>query len=92
MTDIAQIEIGEEARRFLATELGKYIDGCTEQDIENAKDELLELDPYVSKTLKELQNAISQIQQKAINAASLRGYIAEAIINGDQAIHQLQGE
>jgi len=91
MTDelLADFELGEEAKRFLNTELGKYIDGCSQQDVDNAKDLLLELDSYSFTDLQSLQNAINAIQNKAKTAQDIRIYIAEAITNGQMAEHQL---
>lgn len=85
-------ELGKDIKAFLDTPVGKYIDGCTQQDIENAKNELIDLDPYAESTLAELQNRISKIQLRAKTAMYLRDYLAEAIVNANQAIHQLENE
>ena len=45
-TDIATFKLGEEAKVFVQSDLGKYFDGCSLQDMELAKEKLLELDPY----------------------------------------------
>ena len=89
-TILATEQLGTQAKSFLESDLGKYIDGCSKQDIEAAKDELLALDPYIFPDLQLLQNAISSIQQKARVANSIREYLAEAITNGAQATHQLE--
>lgn len=94
MTEELEAEeiIGKDMKSFLVSPSGKYIDGCTQQDIDLAKDELLELDPYKSTTLQELQNKVIAIQTKARIAIALRSYIAEAIVKGNQATHQLNQE
>lgn len=91
-TTIAEHELGEKAKEFLGTELGKYINGCSLQDIDEAKDRLLEINPYDYKTLEELQNAIVSIQKGAKVAEGVRLYIAEAIQRGEQALHKLSEE
>lgn len=88
----AEKELGEEIAKFLQTDIGKYLDGCTSQDIESAKDDLLELDPHKYTSLTELQNAMAGIQKRARTAESLRQYLSEAILNGNQAEHQLEHE
>jgi uncharacterized iron-regulated protein len=91
-TIIAVEQLGTQAKSFLESDLGKYLDGSSIQDIEAAKDDLLNLDPYQSTDLKDLQNKISSIQKRAQVAQAIRGYLAEAITNGAQATHQLEEE
>lgn len=88
----AQAEMGEQARKFLTTPVGKLLIGSADQDLEEAKDKLLELDPYRYTSLVDLQNAIQAIKAEAICALKLKGYIGEAIIVGDQATHTLSSE
>lgn len=88
----AQELIGRRFREFLASDVGKYLSGCTEQDIDAAKDELLELNPYSFDSLVDLQNKISQIKRRAEIASALIEYIQEAIVQGNQALHQLENE
>lgn len=96
MTDekelIATAQIGEEAKRFLQTNVGRYLDESSKQDIEEAKNKLLELDPYAYKTIVDLQNAIMAIKQEAIYAMKLRGYLHEIIVRGNQATDLLHGD
>lgn len=89
---VAEAELGEQAKKFLVTKVGRYIDGCSKQDIDEAKDQLFELDPYKFDTLVELQNAIASIKAKAVSAMKLRGYISEAIVRGNQAVDLLSNE
>ena len=88
----AQEELGRELKGFLLTNAGKYLIGCSAQDIEEAKTALLDLDPHQYSTLVELQNAIAAIQKKARVSQAMTDYIAEAIINAEQALHQLENE
>lgn len=90
---IAEEELGERVRAFLQTDVGKYLAGVVQQDIEEAKTKLLELDPYTFKSLQDLQSEIAGLQTKARIAEKLAGYLSEAVIKGDQATHQLaQGD
>lgn len=88
----AEHQLGIELTKFIETDVGKYLDGCSQQDVEAAKDELLEIDPYKFTTLRALQNKICDIQHKAKVAMSLRQYLYDAIINAQQAEHQLNHE
>lgn len=92
MSDEAEFLLGLEAEKFIQSDLGKYINGCIQQDIESAKQELSELDPYKYTTLPELQNAITEIQNRSRASKDLYSYISEAINRGIQAEHQLDQE
>lgn len=96
MSDIdalmAEEELGRQTKVFLQTEVGKYLDGCTIQDVEAAKDALLEIDAYGFSDLQSLQSKISQLQQRSKVAIALRSYLNEAIVNGSNAQHQLAQE
>lgn len=87
---IADVEIGEQAKAFLQGDLGRYLEGCAQQDLTQAKDELFDLDPYKYTELVALQGAISAIQRKGKIALDVQQYLAEAITNGSQALHQLE--
>lgn len=88
----AEIELGLEVIKFLETDIGKYLEGCSRQDVEDAKGALLAIDPYAYTELQKLQNAIAEIQRKALIAESLRAYLSEAILNARQAAEPLEPE
>ena len=81
--------LGEDAKRFMVSDLGKEFDKISQADIEIAKRAMVELDPYKFTTLPELQNAIAVIQRQAEIATAIRSYVAEAIEIGNQAEHVL---
>lgn len=89
---LATEKLGIQAKAFLESDLGKYLSGCAMQDLDTAKDDLILLDPYIFGSLSELQNKIYSLQRKARLAESLRQYLAEAITNGEQAMHKLENE
>ncbi|MCR4308116.1 MAG: hypothetical protein NUV80_06165 [Candidatus Berkelbacteria bacterium] len=91
-SDIAAFKLGKEAEVFIQSDLGKYIDGCSKQDMESAKQALLDLDPYAFKDLVELQNKIVSLQTQAKLAMKVIDYFAETINRGKQAEHQLETE
>lgn len=82
--------IGDQARAFIDSELGQYLNGCMKQDVELAKHELLVIDAWKFMSLIELQTAISRIQDKVNHAISLQEYLDQAIVSGEQASHQLE--
>lgn len=88
----AEVEIGESLKRFLQTDEGRYLDGLSKQDVEEAKDALLDLDPYAYDSLTALQNEIAKIQRDARIARSIVSYISRAIQAGEQALSVLTGE
>lgn len=91
-SDEAIFRLGEAAKVFIQSDLGKYIDGISLQDIEEARDALMELDPYKFTELVALQNELSSIQRNARVAQKMREYLAETVERGKQAEHQLTHE
>lgn len=85
-------KLGKEAEKFVVSDLGKYLDGAAGQDIEAAKEEFLELNPYEFSSLVELQNKISDLQHRAKVAIAFRSYVTETIERGRQSEHQLETE
>lgn len=83
-------KLGKEAEILIQSELGRYLNGAFLQDIERAKEDLLNIDPYSFKSLQEIQVAISELQHKANLAISMQNYLAEIVTNGQQATHQLE--
>ena len=90
MSDILKAEekLGQKAEAFLRTDIGRLISGKAEQDFEQAKEDLLNLDPYAY-SHPELQNQIAKLQLNARIAQRVKDYIDEAIIAGRQASQQL---
>jgi hypothetical protein len=89
---IATEALGDEAKAFVKSDLGQYLSGIAEQDVNEAKRELFKLDPYSIHSLPELQAKIASIQMRAKVALQIDGYINEAITRGIQASQQLDQE
>lgn len=80
-----QIAIAEECRKFLESESGQYLISVMQQDVDIAKDKLLEIDPYKYDTLARLQNAIADAQRSARLAIQLQDHFANTIREGMNA-------
>ena len=76
---IAQAEIGEQAKKFVESDLGQCLIGMAQQEIQVAKDALAETDPDDSKAIRKLQNDIKV-------AAYFEQWLAELISNGNNAM------
>ena len=89
MTDsqtlMAEAILGKDAEDFLKSEVGQYIVGRIEQDIEEAKSKFTEVDPTDAKAVMSLQNEIKR-------AESLKQYFEEIIVAGRNAFNLLKGE
>lgn len=85
-------KLGYEAEKLVKSDLGKYLDGVYQQDLNEAKLALLEIDPFSYKTLTDLQNQIAALQFNVKLAQKLQSYLSDTIINGRQATHQLENE
>lgn len=79
----AEAVLGDDAMEFLNSELGQYVRGCAKQDQEDAKSQLLKVDP-------ENTSEIRKLQMKAKVAGSLIGYLAEIVQRGSAAADQLE--
>jgi len=87
--EIIEAQLGQEARDFLETDLGKLFIARAEQDEQAAIQNLITLDPYKFNTLIDLQNAIMAIQQEFLVGNRITRYLNDAIVNGDVAWQNL---
>lgn len=76
---IAEAEIGDAARKFVASDLGKTLLGMAHQDISDAQLGLEEVDPENPKAIRDLQN-------KAKVARNFESWLVELISKGENAI------
>lgn len=76
---IAAAEMGEQARLFLESELGRCLIGLAQQDAEKAALELRTVDANDPK-------AIRDIQARVWRAESFEAYLRELVADGDNAL------
>lgn len=77
---IAEAEIGEAARKFLESDLGKTLLGIAEQDAREAEIALGEVDPDDRKSIVALQNKIKLCK-------FFGQWLAELISRGNDAVN-----
>ena len=82
---LAEAIIGKDAEEFFASELGQVVIGRADQEYSEALEGLRTVDPEDAKSIRELQN-------KAWRAESFKGWLAELIISGKQAIQTLDAQ
>jgi hypothetical protein len=75
--------IGQDAEEFLTSDVGKFLIGCADQEIQEAMDQLKKCHPWRHRRIRELQNKIWR-------AESVQGWLAELITRGRQAMQQLE--
>lgn len=75
--------IGIQAQQFLESDLGRYLQGCAEQEQQEAMNAFLLMD--ASDTA-----AVRRVQLQAAVSSQVITWLAEAIENGDQAEQQLE--
>lgn len=80
---INQIDFGMQVEAFLGSEVGKYLIGRAEHDVEEATEQLKNADPENPKLIRTLQNKIKC-------AESIQYWMAEAIQSGHLAQMQLR--
>lgn len=76
---IAEAEIGEDARKFVESDLGKILLGMAQQQVAAAQEELETVDPSDTKKVVTLQN-------QAKNGRNFEAWLAELISKGEQAL------
>jgi hypothetical protein len=76
---IAEAEIGDEARKFVESELGKTLLGMAHQEILMAQEALEKIDPSEIEKIRELQN-------QAKIARHFEQWLGELITKGANAI------
>jgi hypothetical protein len=81
-TSLAEVELGVEVEKFFKSNLGKYIIGVSEQEAQEAADELKEVAPNDTGKIIELQIK-AQTAEKAVK------WLAEAVLRGRQAEHAI---
>ena len=75
---IAEALLGEEAEKFLVSDLGRCLIGMAQQDVKDAEDGLKLVEPTDTKTIVSLQN-------KAWLGEHFEDYIRELIFKGRNA-------
>lgn len=82
---LAEAIIGRDAEEFISSELGRVIIGRAELEYSEALEGLKSADPEDCSLIRELQN-------KAWRAESLKGWLAELVIAGKQALETLDAQ
>lgn len=75
---MAEAVLGRDAEEFLASELGRYMTGRCEQEVADAQEELSRVSPWRRRRIQALQNRVWRAQ-------SVKGWLAELIVNGKAA-------
>lgn len=89
MTDLttntlyAEAMLGKDAEEWLNTDLGRYVMARIEEEEREAFEALAKTIPWRRRKIQELQNRIWRAQQ-------FKGYLAELIVTGQQALSQLE--
>lgn len=76
---IAEALIGEEAKKFVESDLGRAVLGMAEQEVRDAQEKLLDVVPT------DVQ-AIERLQAQARLGTSFRKWLEELITNGEHAL------
>jgi hypothetical protein len=77
---IAEAEIGDEAKKFVESPLGKTLIGMAQQEVALAQEALEEVDPSDTEKIRALQN-------KAKVARNFESWLSELISKGENALN-----
>lgn len=79
----AEAMIGKDVEEFIQSDIGRYLIGCAEQESSDALEQLKRVFPWRRRKITELQNRIWR-------AESFQSWLAELVIQGKQALQQLE--
>lgn len=82
-TLIAESELGEEARNFLASDLGKCLIGLAQQELMEAQEKLERVDP-------DNKSEINKLQMQAWRGRSFENWLKGLVADGENAIQVFQ--
>lgn len=82
-TMYAEAMIGKDAEEFLTGDLGRYMIARADEEEREALEELATVSAW-------RRRKIQQLQAKLWRARSFKGWIAEIIVTGRQALQQLE--
>ena len=80
---IAEAMLGKDAEEFIQSDIGRYLVGCADQEIEEAVTLLKTVAPWRMRRIRELQNRIYR-------AESFKTWMYELVIKGRQALQQME--
>lgn len=73
-----EVDLGEEAKHFVASPIGRYMIGCAQQEIVEAKELLATTSPWRRRRIQELQNRVWR-------AESFLSWLRDLIVSGHRA-------
>jgi hypothetical protein len=79
----AEAILGDEARKFLEGDLGRYMRGCAEQDVQEALLDLEDADPEDHKKIRDIQNKIWRARNFPV-------WLNELVQRGEEALRVYQ--
>lgn len=82
-TLIAEVDLGLQAKDFLASDLGRHFVGCAQQEILDAQTELARVWPW-------RRNRIQMLQNRIWRAQFLLSWLRELLISGKSAENAIQ--
>lgn len=82
-TLFAEAVLGKDAEEFIASDLGRYLIGQADMEIEEAQEVLCKVSPWRTRRIRELQNQIWRAQ-------SFKGWLLEMVTAGKAAVQVLE--
>lgn len=61
-TLVAEVDLGDQAREFMASELGRHLVGCLQQEVAAAQEQLNKTAPWRRRRIQDLQNRVWRSQ------------------------------
>ena len=77
-TLFAEATLGRDAEEFMKSDIGRYLLGRCQHEIQDAQEKLSVVSPWRRNRIRQLQNEIWRAQ-------SVSGWLAELVSNGRQA-------
>lgn len=85
----ARFELGEQVREFLQSSVGRYVHGRAKQQLEQAREDALAVEVDGWRGWLIAKRRLRRIRQQAEVARSFMKWMADAIVDGNQAATEL---
>jgi len=85
-TLVAEVDLGNQARDFMRSDLGRHLVGCLQQEVDVAQAELNTVWPWRRRRIQDLQNKIWRAQ-------FMLSWLRDLILSGksaDGALHEVE--
>lgn len=80
---LATMDVGDQAEKFIASELGQIMLDLAKQEADSALDELKQISPWNEKAIRDLQGRVWR-------AEAFKGWLQDLVVRGREAYSEFR--